>query len=185
MVARRFVSHKKVKAMTRKTALLLSAFFLTTSLCAQGFSLSKGGHCYQMEIPDHMARVYNLNDAASLQYQNLDIPAFLIVIEDEKAELESVGMRFSGPAEFLDFFTKDFKKDATGRRLGETDRFEASGKAHAQAELVWMEEEVGFFMLVTAVESAGHFYKVLCWAPEEARERVYADFRRSSASIRE
>jgi hypothetical protein len=165
--------------------LLLFALCLTGGLSAQGFSARKGGHCYMMDIPDYMTRAYNLNDAASLQYQNLDIPAFLIVIEDEKTELDSLGMTFKGAAEFLDFFTRDFKKDAAGRRLGETARFTSNGNAHAQTELYWKEEDTEFFMLVTTVESAGYYYKILCWAPSEAKARLEADFRRASKSIRE
>ena len=161
------------------------ALCLWLGLSAQGFGVQKGGHCYSMEVPDYMKRAFTLNDAASLQYQNLDIPAFLIVIEDDKVELQSVDMKFSGPAEFLDFFVKDFKKDAAERRVSPTATFNSNGKEHAQREIVWKEEAAEFFMLVTALETSGHFYKVLCWAPEEARERVYADFRRSSASIRE
>jgi hypothetical protein len=165
----------------------LSMFFASLAMFsfAQGFSPRKGGHCYDMDIPDYMTRAYNLNDVASLQYQNLAIPAFLIVIEDEKSELEAVGMKFIGVVEFLDYFTKDFKKDAVGRRLGETTRFSSNGKDHAQTELYWKDDDTEYFMLVTAVESAGYYYKILCWAPLEAKGRVEADFRRASKSIRE
>lgn len=165
--------------------LLALALMLTGGLLAQGFNVRKGGHCYSMEVPDHMTRVFNLNDAASLQYQNLDIPSFIIVIEDDKEELQTVDMKFGGPVDFLDFFVKDFKKDAAERRVSPTATFTSNGMEHAQREIVWKEEASEFFMLVTAVETVGHFYKVLCWAPTEARGRVEDDFRRASKSIRE
>ena len=171
--------------MKSKIGLLMFFTSLAMFSFAQGFSARKGGHCYEMDIPDYMTRAYNLNDVASLQYQNLAIPAFLIVIEDEKSELDSVGMKFSGAADFLDLFTRDFKKDAVGRRLSETAQFTSNSKTHAQAEIYWKEEETEYFMLVTAVESAGYYYKILCWAPLEAKGRVDADFRRASKSIRD
>jgi hypothetical protein len=161
------------------------ALCLWFGLSAQGFSARKGGHCYTMDVPDYMTRTFALNDAASLQYQDLSIPAFIIVIEDEKEELQSVDMKFSGPPEFLEFFVNDFKKDATDRRVSPIASFTSNGKEHAQREVVWKEETSEFFMLVTAVDSAGHFYKILCWAPTEARSRVEADFRRVSKSIRD
>jgi len=173
--------------MVRMRILLTSmALFLSFAHFAQGFGVQKGGHCYSMEVPDYMTRAYTLNDAASLQYQNLSIPAFMIVIEDEKEELQSVGMKFSGAREFLDFFVKDFKKEAAERRLGDVSEFTSNGKPHAQTEIFWKEDGgTGFFMLVTAVETPTHFYKVLCWGQMEARGRLDADFRRASKSIRE
>ena len=54
-----------------KFLLLISAFFiLTSALYSTPFTTQKGGHCYTIDIPDYMISTYNLNDVASIQYEN-------------------------------------------------------------------------------------------------------------------
>ena len=79
--------------MTRIYVLFLSAMISFNSM-AQGFSVKKGGNCFTMDIPEYLTRTFDLNDAASLQYQNTSKSVYVIVIEDDKAQLESLGIKF-------------------------------------------------------------------------------------------
>ena len=152
---------------------------------AQALTTRKGGHCYTMAVPDYMVRAYSLNDVATLQYQNTSIPAFTIVIEDEKSELESVGMKFTGARHFLENFTGDFKKDAAGRAVTQPVESAVNGNRQAQSELTWEEDGSAYFMLITAVETPTHFYKIMSWTTSAQRQRMDADFRKMAVSLRD
>lgn len=149
------------------------------------FAERKGGHSYSMEIPSYMVKTYELNDVASLQYFNKNKEAYTIVIEDSKEELELKGMRFENAADFLDSFAADYKKEEKRRKLSKAKVFESNGNHVAQSELKWTDEDGDFFMLITAVETKTHYYKVICWTLAANAPQLKEDFRHLSASIKD
>jgi hypothetical protein len=162
-------------------ALLIGSF----TTFAQGFTSQKGGHCYTMDIPDYMLKTYELNDVASLQYINSAKEAYVIVIEDVKEQLQDVGIKFSNAKDFLKHFTADYKKDAKKRKLSSITEFESNGNGHAQVELSWKEDDTDFYMLITAVESKTHFYKVMCWTTVNNLDLLKEDFLTMSKTIKD
>lgn len=86
-------------------------FFAASDLSAQGFTKKTGGQCFTMDIPDYMTKTYELNDDASLQYQNTLKDAYIVVIVDEIDQLESVGIKFLKAKDYFDNFIKSYKTD--------------------------------------------------------------------------
>ena len=150
---------------------------------SQPMTAVRGGHCYELQMPAYLTKAYDLNDAASLQYKSLVRDAYVIVIEDAKDHLNSMGMVFGNAGEFLNYFVDDFKAGAQNRSLGEVLEFEANGNRHAQAALTWLENEVEFYMLITAVETRTHFYKIMCWTTAAQAGRLGPDFEAISRSL--
>ncbi len=138
-----------------------------------------------MEIPSYMVKTYELNDVASLQYFNKHKEAYAIVIEDSKEELELKGLKFGSAQEFLENFSTDYKKDEKRRRLSKAQAFEVNGNKVAQSELKWTDKDGDFFMLITAVETKTHFYKVICWTLAANASQLKDDFKHLSASIKD
>lgn len=165
----------------------LVIFFLLISLSSysQGFSTQRGGHCYSLEIPDYMTRSYQLNNVASLQYQNTSREAYVIVIEDNKDHLESLGIKFIDSKDFLEDFMKDYKQGTVNRRTSDIQNFDSNGNEHAQVELFWNEDNMDFYMLITAVETATHFYKIMCWTTIEFMDKLAEDYRTISKSLKD
>lgn len=165
--------------------LIVFLAFLMVSLQAfpQGFSSQRGGHCYNIDVPDYMARSFQLNDVATLQYQNSMKEAYLIVIEDAKDHLQSVGMKFVNAKDFLEYFINDYKSGAEDRTLSEIREFKSNGNEHAQVELGWYEDDTNLFMLITAVETDTHFYKIMCWTIRENLHMLKDDYLAISRSL--
>lgn len=166
------------------TLLLLLGSF-SVAMAQTDFTERKGGHSYTMDIPSYMVKTYELNDVATLQYFNKHKEAYAIVIEDSKEELEIRGMKFVNAQEFLDSFAADYKKEEKRRRLSKTQTFESNGNKVAQSELKWTDEDGDFFMLITAVETKTHFYKVICWTLAANASQLKDDFKHLSASIKD
>jgi hypothetical protein len=162
--------------------ILFSIIFTPNSL-SQNFSAKKGGNCFNMEIPNYMTETYNLNDAASLQYNNTLKEAYVIAIEDSKDELKSLGMIFINSKDFLENFTKDYQIDSKNRTISEITEFESNENQHAQVEMTWNNEDGDFYMLITAVETNGHFYKILCWTLLEYKDNLKDDYLTISKSL--
>ncbi len=156
---------------------------LAVSTTVAQFSSQKGGHCYTVDIPDYMASTFELNDVATLQYQNVNKEAYTIVIEDNKTQLENLGVKFINPADFLKQFVDSYMLDAVERSVSEITEFVANNNKHAQQELYWTLEDSKFFMIITVVETKTHFYKILSWSLEANKSTQYNDFIKISKSL--
>lgn len=163
----------------------ISLLFIPFQLFSQGYTNKQGGHCFTMEIPDYMTKTYDLNDAASLQYQNTTKEAYVIVIEDPKDHLESLGMKFVNSKDFLDNFTKDYKNECEDKKLSSVTEFTSNGNGHAQVLLTWKEDADLYYMIITAVETKTHFYKILCWTINDHFDLLKEDYLRISKSIKD
>jgi len=165
---------------------LLIFFLLISSISySQNFSTQQGGHCYSLEIPDYMTRTYQLNNVATLQYQNTSREAYVIVIEDNKDHLESLGIKFIDSKDFLEDFLKDYKMETVKRETSDILEFDENGNRHAQVELFWNEDNIDFYMLITAVETPTHFYKIMCWTTRAFIDKLGEHYRTISKSLRD
>lgn len=167
--------------LTLLAILIVSSF----NLFSQGFTSQKGGNCYTLDLPNYMVKTYELNQTATLQYQNSKKEAYLIVIDDDKERLHSIGMKFVSSADYLsDDLGKDHK-GATEIKVGKIVEFVENGLNHAQAEVEWKDEDGDFFELVTVVESKDRFYEITCWTILENKDKLLEDFKKISKSLKE
>jgi len=150
-----------------------------------GFNIQKGGHAYNIEIPEYMERTYDLNEVATLQYANLSKPAYVIVIDDNKAELNHFDIFFADARDFLSSFLDGFNQDTENRKVGEILSFSVGGNNYAQAQMSWSEPVTDIFMLITVIESPTHFYKILCWTTPNLKDELIDDFLRISSSLKD
>ena len=167
----------------KKIYIILFLLTFTTKSFSQNFSTKNAGNCFTLEIPNYMAKTYDLNDVATLQYNNTVKEAYVIVIEDSKDELNSLSMIFQNPKEFLESFTKDYQLESKNRTISEITAFESNKNQHAQVEMSWSTEEGDLYMLITTVETKEHFYKILCWTLREHKDKLKADYLTISKSL--
>lgn len=109
----------------------------------------------------------------------------MIVIEDNKDHLESLGMKFIDSKDFLEDFINNYKKGALNRKTNDILQFETNGNGHAQVELFWNEDNMDFYMLITAVETRTHFYKIMCWTTSDFSDKLKEDYLTISRSLKD
>ncbi len=165
---------------------LIFSIFVVIGFTANAlFSTKNGGHCFTMQVPDYMVKTYDLNDVALLQYQSTIKDAYVVVIEDDKTQLESLGMKYNNPTEFINSFTEDYMKDAKSRKLSTVNTFEHNGYKHAQTEFTWKDKDGEYYMLITVTETNGHFYKTLAWTSLKNKLTLKPDFETMAKSIKD
>lgn len=165
--------------------IILFSLIVTSKSYSQKFSTEKGGNCFSLEIPNYLTKTYDLNDVASLQYNNTLKEAYVIVIEDSKDELKTLGMLFINSNDFLENFIKDYQIESKNRTISEISEFESNGNGHSQVEMTWSAENSGIYMLITSVETNHHFYKILCWTLLEYKDNFKDDYLTISKSLRD
>jgi hypothetical protein len=143
------------------------------------------GHVYFLSVPNYMTVTKELNKSASLQYQNIMKEAYVIVIEDNKAELDSLGMRFTDPQDFYDGFITDFTADLENKKFTGTKRIKIGKNNAVQAEVSAIFNENPIWYLITVVESPTHFYKIITWTLEENKDKLKRDYLKMVKSFHE
>jgi hypothetical protein len=167
--------------------ILISIFTISITLqsYSQEFTTEKGGHSYTLDIPDYLTKTYDLNDDATLQYNNTLKEAYLIVIPDSKDELKTVGTTFTNSKDFLDYFIKDYQAESERRTTTDVVEFESNNNMHAQVEINFSIDENDFFMVITVVETETHYYKILCWTLLEYKNQFRDDYLKISKSLKD
>ncbi|NJN49913.1 MAG: hypothetical protein HC798_00505 [Polaribacter sp.] len=173
-----------MKKIIRTLAAVLFILVSTVGM-AQEFTAKKGGNCFTLDLPSYLQQTFDLNDVAILQYSNLVKEAYVIVIEDSKAELNSLNMTFESAKEFMQDFTKDYQLEATNRTATDIIEFEANNYKHAQTEFTWDSEDGSIYMMVTIVETKGNFYKIMCWTLLENKDLLRDDYLTISKSLKD
>lgn len=140
------------------------------------FIEQKVGHAYYLSIPDYMTETVELNKSASLQFQNTLKEAYVIVIEDNKAQLDSLGMRFTDPQDFYDGFITDFTSGLENKKFTGTKRIKIGPNSAVQAEVSAKFEDNPIWYLITVIESQTHFYKIIAWTLEENKNKLKPDY---------
>jgi len=157
-----------------------------TSLFGQTKLVEKKiGHIYYLSIPDYMSKTRNLNNDASLQYENKVKEAYTIVIEDSKEELEELGMIYQNAEEFYDDFIKTYSKAVEDAKTKEPKNFTIDGNAFTQGELTYVSDSVNIYMLATVVETKTNFYKILSWTTKENKDKLKDDFIAIAKTLRD
>ena len=169
----------------KKTQLLLLLILFAFNSFGQNFSTKKGGHIYQLDIPDYFTRCFDLNDVATMEYKNIVKETYLVVIDEEKEEINSVGMQFVSSTDFLKYFVKDYFLDAKNRHVSETKEFKNNENSFSQVEFSFSNEDGEYFMLITAVETKTHFYKILIWTLLGNKDQYIEDFGKIAGSLKD
>ncbi len=79
---------KNLKSMNKICLLFLSVLFLNSCLPGEKDQIISIENKYSLAIPSYLNEVTNLNEDASLQYQNLLRSFYIIVIDETKNEMQ-------------------------------------------------------------------------------------------------
>ena len=171
--------------------IILAIFLANYSIFAQTkFTEQKAGNIIYMSIPSYLVKTKDLNDSAILQYMNSTKEAYLVVLDDSKAELESLGKKYEGPAEFHQSIVKPLAEGLKNGKETAKKNFQVGTTKFSQSTLSGLftsssGSEFDIIYLVTCLETPDNFYQILCWSTKEFYDGLAADFDKISRSLKE
>ncbi|OYU96004.1 MAG: hypothetical protein CFE21_06220 [Bacteroidetes bacterium B1(2017)] len=175
--------------MKKLSLLVVALIALSTSkiLAQTALRAEVVGHQFHITVPDYMIRTIGINDAASVQFKNDAKDVYSFVIEDSKADLLLVDMKFSSAKEFYDNFIKDFVKDMKGIVQTTPKEFTKEGVKYVQTELSYYDKEVKgkIYYNITIAETKDYFYKILSYTSEANKATLREDLTNLATTIRD
>lgn len=174
--------------MNKISFLLVTILLTSMTVCAQTtMKEHKAGHVFYVSLPDYMTKATDLNDAASIQFQNTVKDIYGYVIYDTKEELELVNMKFSNATEFYETFIKDFLAKQKSRKVSEPQINNINGNSYVESDVTYYDKDskLEIYFYVGIVETKNAFYKLLCYGGIESKEKYKKDFQAILYSLRD
>ncbi len=182
---------KKITALST----VFSLFLLLTScnmgnkgaedLDASEFKVESALQLYQISVPKYMKRALDLNQDASLQFQNIFKETYLAIIEEDKSDFVDV---FKELGEYddaqsiagnyrnvqVDYFTEGMNMISRT----EPKKVTINGLNAEQVEFTANVPEVDYdiFYLLTFVEGREHVYMIMEWTLAEYADKYKGTF---------
>lgn len=149
---------------------------------------------FTMEVPEFMSKASSLNDAASLQYQNIFKETYVIVIDESKDEylnaykdLDVYDTARSVIANYMDTQVQSTTSSLDVIEKSKIASFKTHGlKAKSieiDANLEGVSSSITYFM--TCIEGRDHLYMVLAWTLRDKKDKHRETFKRMVRTFRE
>ncbi|MES2795907.1 MAG: hypothetical protein V4683_08080 [Bacteroidota bacterium] len=177
--------------VTKILGMLLIILFSNNYLNAQeNFSEKKAGNVIYLSMPNYLLKTNTLNDSAILQYMNASKEAYVIVIDDSKAELESLGSKYESISDFHYSTSKKLIEGLKNAKETNKKTFKIGTSNYSQSLLTGLftsssGTEIGISYLLTYIETSEHYYQILCWSTKEFYASLESDFAKISTSLKE
>lgn len=149
---------------------------------------------YSMDVPEYMTKASSLNDAASLQYQNLFKEAYVIVIDEEKElyiksykEMSVYDTTRSVISNYTDTQIQSTTQNLEVISKSKIASFNANGvkakSVEIDATLEGVSSPITYF--ITCIEGKDKLYLVLAWTLQNRKDTHRETFKRMVRTFRE
>ena len=112
---------------------------------------------YSMQVPNYLDTTSTLNSDASAQFQNVEAQVCLMVIENEKAQMDT-------NYNLNRFYTE--VKTNFGAEFNASAELTVNGLSVIQAEVTDTVERRVVHYSIAVIEGASHFYQIISWLPK-------------------
>ncbi|MCC8188991.1 MAG: hypothetical protein LIP08_16235 [Bacteroides sp.] len=136
---------------------------------------------YSISLPGYLSETKDLNEDASLQYQNLGKEFYVIVIDDLKSDMQDILEEY----ELLEIYPNDlegysnliwdgFEEDMDIQKITDPTDDRINGMSVKYRKINAVTEGMDVFYYFVIVEGKERFYQILTWTLTE-RQRKYEE----------
>lgn len=165
--------------------ILFGTLLLNNLIFSQGtkYSPVKVGHIFNISFPNYMTRTYGLNNAASVQYMNIEKEAYTIVLDDEKEEITLAGIQINNLNSYYDFFISNFDMDSAV--VLSKSEIQINKNNSIQCELSSEVEGAKIYYYITLIETKEYYYSIISWTLFEQKDKLIVDYKKIAESLKE
>jgi len=147
---------------------------------------------YAVSLPGYLSETNDLNEDASLQYQNLWKEFYVIIIHDLKSEMEEILEEH----ELLEIYPNDlegyssliwdgFEEDIDIQNIADTVDDRIHGMPVKYRKINAVVEGLDVFYYFAIIEGKERFYQILAWTMTEKQKEYEEEMKRMIYSFKE
>lgn len=157
---------------------------VTISLQAQPKMIEhKVGHIYYIDLPDYMQPTTGLNQMASLQYENTEQAAYVIIIDEAKDGLAQFGI--NDLETYYSDLINNFAADAPDKKIADSTLFTNGTIRFIQTQASARLDSTDFAYLITCAESPTYFYRIICWTLLDKKDTLFDIYMKLTKTLHE
>lgn len=143
---------------------------------SNGVSIQQVNGLYAVAIPDFMKKINGLNDDADLEYGNVYKELYVIVIDEEKSEVEEY-INIYDFTEYTELIFEGIEYNVDNASLSQTQYLNINGYDARLKEITGSVDGISIFYLIGIIEGQDHYYQVFTWTVKEEKyshmEKMY------------
>jgi len=178
---------KKIALFVLLATMLNSCFDMNQSeeglSIEKDFNIVKINNEYKIGIPKYMKEAIDLNDDASLQYQNIFKETYIVIIDEPKDEFISVfedlgeyDSTISAVKNYRDVQTRFINETLIVSSKSEPRSIKIDGLDAEMVELEGTMENIGIFYNLTFVEGDENLYMIMAWTLKDRKDKYKETF---------
>lgn len=121
---------------------------------------------YSIDLPNSLVESKDLNNQASLQYQNLKEEFYVIVIDEPKEEAHAALTEISMPLNlsgYTKFLMTEFMASVKVSEKSDSKDVEINGLKTVQLDFSGITQDLDVFFKLAYIEGESHYYQIMTW----------------------
>ena len=176
----------------KKTALFLFLSSLFVACDSDSTQVVKVDHKYSLEIPSSMSENNDLNEDASLGYQNLFQELYIIVIDENKNEYYDV-IKENGLDEkytlnlegYSNLILKNMTSTMKNPVISDPDLTKINGMDARTVSISGTVDGLDIYWVMSFIEGRKQFYQIMSWTLASKKESHKAKLEKMVRSLKE
>lgn len=173
----------------KKLLLFAALFFVFSCQESQETQTIKIKNQYSLDLPVSLSLATNLNNEASLQYQNIFDDLYVIVIDESKQVINSYLENDTNYPPSLNGYTQLLKgglqTSITNAIFSETEKKQINGLKSHLTSLSGKVEDINIYYEFAHIEGKNHYYQVFAWTSIENKEKFSPKMKKIINSFKE
>ena len=173
----------------KKLLLLATLFFIISCQENEKTQTIKIKNQYSLDLPESLSLATNLNNEASLQYQNVFDDLYVIVIDESKQEINSYMEDNTDFPPNLNGYTQLLKSglqtSVTNPIFSETEKKQINGLKSHLISLSGKVDDYEIYYEFAHVEGKNHYYQVFVWTSLEKKNKLSPKMKKIINSFKE
>lgn len=144
---------------------------------------------YSMKLPSSLSKSEDLNENASLQYQNVFKELYTIVVDETKESVDPILASDTTASTNLDKYTQllktNFEKTLTNFKCSEIEKSLINGLDAQTYSITGTIDNIDVYYDVAFVEGKENYYQILVWTKLNQKEEYSKTIKEMIASFKE
>jgi hypothetical protein len=164
--------------MKKITLLILAVTYFASCSESKKNQTIVVGSTYSIELPDFMTKSYDLNEEASLQYQNTIRELYAIIIDEQIEDLnyvlEEYGLTdlYSNDLNgYVDLLLEDFLNSVNAEDVSEVQDLKLNGLKAKIIDFNGEVDETKVYYNVAFIEGKERYYQIIVWTLSDRKAK--------------
>lgn len=140
---------------------------------------------YVIQIPEYLQPCSDIHPDASLQYQNIDMDVYALVIDEKKEKMENYDLDYDIETYYKAIALQPFSEKIQEGKISPPGTQTINGHKALLADISGKIETNEVFYRLAVIETSNAFYQILVWTKAANKDKFLQDFTQMIESFKE